>query len=110
MRFTLQAARDYLTTYVNWYNHEHKHSGIALFSPAQVGDGTWITAWTSRDREPCRAPTSATPNAPTLDPTPLVLPRKSGSTSLPRNTPPNHSTDSTELDIERPRPPTWDGP
>jgi putative transposase len=47
---TLQAARDYLTTYVNWYNHEHKHSGIALFSPAQVGDGTWKTAWTSRDR------------------------------------------------------------
>ena len=47
---TLQAARDYLTTYVTWYNHEHKHSGIALFSPAQVGDGTGKTAWSSRDR------------------------------------------------------------
>lgn len=46
----LEAARNYLTTYVNWYNNEHKHSGIALFSPTQVGNGTWKTAWTARDR------------------------------------------------------------
>lgn len=47
---TLQAAHDYLTTYVNWYNHEHKHSGIALFSPSQVGDGTWKDTWETRDK------------------------------------------------------------
>lgn len=46
----LEAARSYLATYVSWYNDEHKHSGIALFSPSEVGDGTWKAAWTSRDR------------------------------------------------------------
>ena len=46
----LEAAREYLTEYVSWYNHEHKHSGIALFSPAQVHDGTWKHAWKRRQR------------------------------------------------------------
>ena len=45
----LDAARAYLGEYVPWYNHEHKHSGIALFSPAQVHDGTWRQAWQTRD-------------------------------------------------------------
>jgi putative transposase len=45
----LHAAREYLAEYVPWYNHEHKHSGIALFSPAQVHDGTWHNAWKTRD-------------------------------------------------------------
>lgn len=47
---TLSDARDYIDTYVPWYNHEHKHSGIALFSPAQVGDGTWKHTWKIRDK------------------------------------------------------------
>lgn len=45
----LDAARAYLAEYVPWYNHEHKHSGIALFSPSQVHDGTWREAWEIRD-------------------------------------------------------------
>jgi putative transposase len=45
----LDAARTYIATYVSWYNHEHKHSGIALFSPSQVHDGTWKHAWERRD-------------------------------------------------------------
>lgn len=47
---SLQSARDYIAAYVRWYNLEHKHSGIALFSPAQVGDGTWKQVWRTRDR------------------------------------------------------------
>lgn len=47
---TLEHARAYLAEYVGWYNTEHKHSGIALFSPAQVGDGSWKQAWEARDR------------------------------------------------------------
>ncbi|MBB0970126.1 hypothetical protein G6016_14420 [Dietzia aerolata] len=47
---TLEAAHDYLTGYVHWYNHEHRHSGIALFSPAQVGDGSWEQTWKTRDQ------------------------------------------------------------
>lgn len=45
----LDAARTHLDGYVPWYNHEHKHSGIALFSPAQVHDGTWREVWKIRD-------------------------------------------------------------
>jgi len=47
---TAEAARTYIAGYVHWYNHEHKHSGIALFSPIQVHNGTWQTAWTIRDQ------------------------------------------------------------
>lgn len=45
----LDSARTYLAEYVHWYNHEHKHSGIALFSPTQVHDGTWREAWEIRE-------------------------------------------------------------
>lgn len=45
----LESARTYLTQYVHWYNTEHKHSGIALFTPAQVHDGTWEHTWKRRD-------------------------------------------------------------
>lgn len=45
----LDAARVYLAEYVPWYNDEHKHSGIALFCPSQVGDGTWREVWKTRD-------------------------------------------------------------
>jgi transposase InsO family protein len=46
----LDAARTYITQFVRWYNTEHKHSGIALFSPAQVHDGSWKHAWHARDQ------------------------------------------------------------
>jgi len=45
----LQTARDHLTGYVPWYNTTHRHSGIALFSPQQVHDGTWRHAHRIRD-------------------------------------------------------------
>jgi len=47
---TLQAARDHLADYVPWYNTNHRHSGIALFSPQQVHDGTWRHVHRIRDR------------------------------------------------------------
>lgn len=47
---TLDAARTYIAAYVAWYNTEHKHSGIALFSPTQVGDGSWQSVWHTRDQ------------------------------------------------------------
>lgn len=45
----LEAARTYVDEYVQWYNTEHRHSGIALFTPAQVHHGTWVQAWQVRD-------------------------------------------------------------
>ena len=45
----LEHARAYLAEYVHWYNTQHKHSGIALFSPAQVADGSWKQVWQTRN-------------------------------------------------------------
>lgn len=45
----IETARTYIAEYVLWYNHQHKHSGIALFSPAHVHDGTWREVWAIRD-------------------------------------------------------------
>ena len=46
---TIEEARAYINWYVPWYNQNHKHSGIALFSPNEVHDGTWHHAWNRRD-------------------------------------------------------------
>jgi transposase InsO family protein len=46
----LDTARAYLDDYVSWYNTSHRHSGIALFTPRQVGDGTWRHTWNIRDK------------------------------------------------------------
>lgn len=43
-------ARAHIATYVPWYNGQHKHSGIALFSPDEVHDGTWDHHWHQRDQ------------------------------------------------------------
>jgi len=32
---TLEAARQWVTGFVDWYNHEHRHSGIQFVTPAQ---------------------------------------------------------------------------
>jgi putative transposase len=45
---TLEEARSYVDSYVPWYNENHKHSGIALFSPNEVHDGSWHTLWEAR--------------------------------------------------------------
>lgn len=46
---SLEAARAYVDSYAPWYNKNHKHSGIALFSPDEIHDGTWRDAWAQRD-------------------------------------------------------------
>jgi putative transposase len=35
----VQDARDFVRTFVHWYNHEHRHSGIGLMPPAAVHSG-----------------------------------------------------------------------
>lgn len=47
---TLEDARAYLEGHVPWYSEQHKHSGIALFSPGQVHDGSWAQAWQVREQ------------------------------------------------------------
>ena len=46
----LATARAHVDAYVPWYNANHKHSGIALFSPNEVHDGTWRQRWHERSR------------------------------------------------------------
>jgi putative transposase len=46
----LETARAWVCAYVSWYNQHHRHSGIALFTPAQVHSGAWIRQWTQRDQ------------------------------------------------------------
>ena len=82
----LDHARTHMATYVPWYNGQHKHSGIALFSPDQVHDGTWRHALeptrpntTGLLRPPSRA-------IPTPPPNTRHPPESSASTS------PNHDT------------------
>ena len=45
----LQAARTHIDRYVAWYNQHHRHSALALFTPDQVHDGTWLPLWRQRD-------------------------------------------------------------
>lgn len=47
---SLEVARAHIDGYVVWYNSEHRHSGIALFTPDQVHDGSWEEVWMQRDR------------------------------------------------------------
>lgn len=46
--YTIEEARAYIAWYVPLYNQHHKHSGIALFTPDEVHNGTWRDAWTRR--------------------------------------------------------------
>jgi putative transposase len=46
----LDAARAWVSAYVAFYNQHHRHSGIALFTPAQVHSGAWRRQWTQRDQ------------------------------------------------------------
>lgn len=37
---SLQAAREWMSTFVNWYNNEHRHSGIKHVTPSQRHNNT----------------------------------------------------------------------
>lgn len=45
---TIEDARAFMDRYVPWYNQNHKHSGIALFTPSDIHDGTWRSLWARR--------------------------------------------------------------
>lgn len=38
---SLEMARQYFECWFNWYNHQHHHIGLALFTPLQVHDGSY---------------------------------------------------------------------
>lgn len=46
---SLAEARSWAAAFVDWYNTQHRHSGIAWHTPASVFDSTWIDI--QRDRQ-----------------------------------------------------------
>ncbi|WP_277871238.1 IS3 family transposase [Agromyces atrinae] len=38
----LEHARAYIKRVVDWYNTQHHHSGLGLFTPVSVHDGSWV--------------------------------------------------------------------
>ena len=46
----VSGARTWVSTYTSWYNQHHRHSGIALFTPAEVHSGAWAQQWQQRDQ------------------------------------------------------------
>ena len=38
---SLADARGFMATFLDYYNHHHRHSGIGLHTPASVHNGTW---------------------------------------------------------------------
>jgi len=45
----LNTAHAWVQAYVRWYNQHHRHSGIALFTPDEVHNGSWTRQWMHRD-------------------------------------------------------------
>ncbi len=45
----IDTARAWVGSYVPWYNQQHRHSGIALFTASEVHSGTWVQSWERRD-------------------------------------------------------------
>ena len=37
---SIEHARSFCRTFFDWYNHQHRHSGIGLITPAAVHDGS----------------------------------------------------------------------
>lgn len=46
---SIQDARDFCSTFFDYYNHRHRHTGIGLHTPASVHDGTAATVQTHRE-------------------------------------------------------------
>jgi putative transposase len=45
---SIQAAEEWFGQFVEIYNHQHHHCGLAGFTPASVFDGTWLAAAQAR--------------------------------------------------------------
>jgi putative transposase len=46
----IQEARVFMRAFFEYYNTEHRHSGISLYTPGSVHDGTWVNVRIRRQR------------------------------------------------------------
>ena len=68
---SIQDANVFCEAFFTYYNTEHRHSGIAMHTPATVHDGTWV----QRPGPPCRHPPRRLRGAPRAVPRPLPAPK-----------------------------------
>lgn len=47
---SIEDARAFLRHYFNWYNHEHRHSGIGMMTPASVHEGRAGEVYAARQK------------------------------------------------------------
>lgn len=45
---SIEQARDWVTEFVAWYNHDHRHSGLEGHTPASIHDGSWVAVHQQR--------------------------------------------------------------
>ena len=73
---SLADARTFCDAFFTYYNNEHRHSGIGLYTPASVHDGTAVTIRPTGRKSSTR-PTPPTPTASTdADPKRPALPTR----------------------------------
>jgi hypothetical protein len=79
---SLQHARNWNSPFFHWYNHEHRHGGIAYLTPADVHYGWAEQILRRRARRFSPRPHDSTPNASSTVPQDFRgSPRRSGSTN-----------------------------
>lgn len=94
-------AEEFMNIFAQWYNHEHRHTGIGLHTPADVHYGLATKKATDRrevlTRARARTPTASAPPVRRRSP---IYPTPSGSTDqtkTPSRSPPRqpHNTHGT---------------
>ena len=91
--------RLHAAAYVPWYNEHHRHTGIALFSPAEVHDGSLACSSGQRREHTQQAYYDAHPERFRTPPSPPTAPARSSASTYPDESP--DPTDSTQLDNAR---------
>jgi transposase InsO family protein len=85
---SLADARAFCHRFFPAYNHEHRHSGIGMHTPASVHFAT-ATNIRARRQAPSTAPTHSTPNGSAAGPSPHAYPSRLGSTNPPNQSQPS---------------------
>ena len=86
---SLNQAREFMDTFTHWYNHEHRHTGIGLHTPADVHFG--LAAGKAADRRAVLLPparSTRTASQPPHHRRSSTYPTPSGSTDQPKTPPP----------------------
>lgn len=74
---SLADARAWVTGFVRWYNHDHRHSGLGLLTPAMVHGGTADAVVAARQAVLTVAAAMHPERFVRGQPTPLVVPTES---------------------------------